>query len=461
MSAEPDAVEADAAMTRTGPRDAVTPYRLWALGAAAVALTAAAPFAFRANGDNAYIALALLTGLVALAATTVAQRTPQRLALWTIAVVAIVLRVYLLFTEPLLSTDIYRYVWDGIVQGAGINPYRYFPAHEALSFLRDNPVYPNINRADYAVTIYPPVAQMFFFLATRLGASVVMMKLALLACEAVTVLMIVLLLRRLGRPVSHVVAYAWHPLPLWEIADNGHIDGLMVSFLMLGLWLAVTHRPLRAGAAITLGALAKPFAVLALPVIWRPWNWKLPLIVLAVAALCYAPYLSVGSGLLGFLTRGYLTEERFSTGEAFWPLAAVQWLFGVHSWNQHRVYLVIAGIGLAALAVRAAFRKERSAATMLADVSQLLMAFLFLLSPNYPWYFLALTPFVALVGGAPVWALTVGAVVLQDEVTWDPSVPIMLRKTVLYAGFLAACVYAAWRARRTPGPTRELNDERH
>ncbi|MEZ5788887.1 MAG: glycosyltransferase 87 family protein [Xanthobacteraceae bacterium] len=449
MSAGPDAVEADAAIVRTGPRDAANPYRLWALGAVAVALTAAAPFAFRAHGDNAYIALALLTGLVALAATSVAQRTSQRLALWTIAVVAILLRVYLLFTEPLLSTDVYRYVWDGIVQGAGINPYRYFPAHEALSFLRDNPVYPNINRADYAVTIYPPAAQMFFFLATRLGASVVMMKLALLACEAVTVLMIVLLLRRLGRPATHIVAYAWHPLPLWEIANNGHIDALMVSLLMLGLWLAVTHRPLRAAAAVTLGALAKPFAVLALPAIWRPWNWKLPLVVVAVAALCYLPYLSIGSGALGFLTRGYLTEERFSTGEAFWPLATIQWVFGFHGGNQ--VYLLISALLLAASAIHVAFRQKRSDATMLADVSRLLMVFLFLLSPNYPWYFLALTPFVALVGGAPLWVLSVGAVLLQDEVHWDPTLPIMVRKTVLYVGFLAACMYAGWRARRVPG----------
>jgi alpha-1,6-mannosyltransferase len=96
-----------------------------------------------------------------------------------------------------------------------------------------------------------------------------------------------------------------------------------------------------------------------------------------------------------------------------------------------------------------AFRTERSALTMLADVSRLLMAVLFLLSPNYPWYFLALTPFVALVGGAPVWVLSVGAVVLQDEVDWDPSLPIMVRKTVLYVGFLAACSYAAWQARRS------------
>ncbi|MEZ5785501.1 MAG: hypothetical protein R3D62_03205 [Xanthobacteraceae bacterium] len=81
---------------------------------------------------------------------------------------------------------------------------------------------------------------MFFFLATRLGASVVMMKLALLACEAVTVLMIVLQQPpwAAGHPHRRLCLAS---LPLWEIANNGHIDALMVSLLMLGLWLAVTH----------------------------------------------------------------------------------------------------------------------------------------------------------------------------------------------------------------------------
>ncbi len=424
--------------------------RLLGLGAAVVALTAATPFAFRAGGDNAYMALAIATGLVAIAATAVAQRAPVGAALWTIAAVAIPLRIYLLVTEPLLSTDIYRYVWDGLVQGAGVNPYRYVPADETLAFLRDNAVYPNINRADYAVTIYPPVAQALFFLATRLSASVAAIKLALVACEVVTVAMIVLLLRRIGQPVSRIVAYAWHPLPLWEIANNGHIDALMVSLMMLGLWLAASGRPLRAGAAVALGALAKPFAAMALPAIWRPWDWKLPLVVIAVVGLCYAPYLSVGGGALGFLTTGYLTEERFHTGDAFWPLAAVRFVFGAEALGS-TAYLVVAGSALAAMAFAVAFRAQRSAETMLRDTGRLSVALLFVLSPNYPWYFLVLTPFVALVGGAPLWALTLGAVVLQDEVVWDPSLPIMLRKSVLYGAFLAACGYAAWEAARSAG----------
>ena len=97
------------------------------------------------------------------------------------------LRGYVLLFDPLLSSDIYRYIWDGRVQAAGINPYRYFPAHDALAALRDATIFPRINRADYAVTIYPPVAEFFFLIVTRIGEKTNVMRLALLGCEAVSV----------------------------------------------------------------------------------------------------------------------------------------------------------------------------------------------------------------------------------------------------------------------------------
>ena len=38
-------------------------------------------------------------------------------------------------------------------------------SHDELAFLRDEAVYPHINRADYAHTVYPPAAQAIFALA--------------------------------------------------------------------------------------------------------------------------------------------------------------------------------------------------------------------------------------------------------------------------------------------------------
>ena len=81
----------------------------------------------------------------------------------------------------------HKTIWDRKVQAVGINPYRYCPAHDALVALRDAANFPHINRADYAVTIYPPIAEFFFLVATRIGENVTVMRLGLLACEAVSV----------------------------------------------------------------------------------------------------------------------------------------------------------------------------------------------------------------------------------------------------------------------------------
>ena len=232
---------------------------LTAIGAVIVGLTLATPFAFERFGDNAFMALTIPAGLLTIAATAQAERTPTTRALWLILGVAIGLRAYVLLFDPLLSSDIYRYVWDGKVQATGINPYRYVPADPALASLRDGTIFPHINRANTAVTIYPPVAQFFFLIVTRIGENVTVMRLALVGCEAVTVAIIALFLRRINQPVTRVVAYLWHPLPLWEIASSGHVDALMLALMLLGLWIALRGHALRGAALIAFSVLVKPY----------------------------------------------------------------------------------------------------------------------------------------------------------------------------------------------------------
>ena len=137
-----------------------------------------------------------------------------------------------------------------------------------------------------------------------------------------------LLLRRMNRPVTRVTAYLWHPLPLWEIANSGHVDALMVALMLLGLWIALTGHALRGAVLIAFAALVKPIAAPVLAGIWRPWDLKMPLVVIAAVALCYLPYLSVGWGVLGFLTKGYLTEEGIIAGNDLWLLSLWRLVFG-------------------------------------------------------------------------------------------------------------------------------------
>ena len=425
----------------------VPPLHLLAgIGAVVVALTLVTPFAFEASGDNAFIALTIAVGLLTMVATRLAERAPPERALWLIFGLAVALRAYVLLFDPLLSSDIYRYVWDGKVQAAGINPYRYFPAHEALAFLRDGTIFPHINRADFAVTIYPPVAQFLFLIVTRIGESVTTMRLALLGCESVTVTLIMLLLRRMNRRVTRVIAYLWHPLPLWEIANSGHVDALMVALMLLGLWIALTGHALRGAVLIAFAALVKPIAAPVLAGIWRPWDLKMPLVVIAAVALCYLPYLSVGWGVLGFVTQGYLTEEGISAGNDLWLLSLWRLVFGEHQ-GDVVAYVVLAALVLTFKGLSVARSPHRTIASSLADINMLLLIALLLLSPNYPWYFLVVTPFAALCGYPPTWVVSIGALLLSEQLDWDFYIPRMVTKSLLFGGLFLAWAFTAWRIR--------------
>ena len=368
----------------------------------------------------------------------------SRRALVFILVVAALLRGMLLFSPP-ISTDLYRYIWDGRVQHAGINPYRYIPANAALATLRDAAIYPSINRVDTAPTIYPPVAQFVFYLVTSVVQSVTLMKAAMVALEALAVWAILGLMRRRGMPPTRVLLYAWHPLPIWEFAGSGHVDALYIACLFGGLLAAEARRPLLAGLALTGLLLTKFFPVVVGPALYRRWGWRLPLVFALATIACYLPYLSVGSKVFGFLG-GYSDEEglRDGSGVYLWLLLghvvplAEQWA---------RAYLAVVALTLAALGLAVLLRRgERDASIMGAFV--LALTATVLMSPHYAWYFCWLVPFLVFVPSPAVFWLT-ASVPLLEQIEWPDDFKlasiIYLPFVVMLALEIAVRVYRATR----------------
>ena len=430
-------------MTLPSRRELVASSGLAALGFAMLVFVAAGPWIVRAFGYGVFIPALVASGFLTIAATRLSTPVSAHTGLIIVLGFAIAMRLLLVGEEPLLSTDLYRYIWDGRVQAAGINPYTYVPADPALASLRDAAIYPHINRADYAVTAYPPLAEMFFLVVIRIGETLTIMRLAMVACEIAIVLLLIDLLRRLDLPVAAVVAYAWHPLAIWEIANNGHVEALMVALLLLGVWLLVCARHVAGAAAVALAILVKPYALFVLPTFWRRFDWRVPLAVAATIVLCYLPYLGAGKGVFGFLTAGYLAEEGLTTGEGIWLTLLLQTLFGKTP-GLTAAYVVVAAAIMIWLALRAASRASATPREMVSDIIVLLTAGLVLMSPNYGWYLLALVPFIPLGGGAPLWALTLGAFLLyrpiflpHNELVW---------KTLATFPFLIALV-VVWRRR--------------
>ncbi len=155
----------------------------------------------------------------------------------TIMVIAVFLRSLFLCRHPELSDDIYRYLWDGIRSLTCHNPYSLAPIEvkpqtEALALLLES-----VNHA-HLVTIYPPAAQAIFMAGSALGGSVLGLKVLLVAMDLVTCAIILRLLSRLQLPSWRAALYAWHPLPIIEIAGSGHIDGAGILLFFLTLLTA-------------------------------------------------------------------------------------------------------------------------------------------------------------------------------------------------------------------------------
>src|ERR1044071_2781857 len=120
----------------------------------------------------AYIGLFIGQAAFYVVAIHVVTRWSDRLstaARWiTLALIvffAIAFRAVLAPQRPFLSSDVYRYAWDGRVQASGVNPYRYVPDDPQLAALRDDKVFPNISSDDHRwLSPYPPAAQAVFFL---------------------------------------------------------------------------------------------------------------------------------------------------------------------------------------------------------------------------------------------------------------------------------------------------------
>jgi hypothetical protein len=345
------------------------------------------------------------------------DRTDSGRALATILIVGLAMRLLLLPGWP-VSTDIYRYVWDGRVQGAGINPYLYLPADEMLASLRDGAIYPYINRADYAPTIYPPASQIVFYLITRISDSALAMKLAMLAFEGLAVWAILQLLVARGLPRSRILLYAWHPLPLWEFARSGHVDIVAIAFLLLA-FLAIERRsPILAGIALGAGVLVKYFPIVTGPALYKRWDWRFPIAFVATVALLYLPYLGAGSKVLGFLGR-YVTEEGIDQGSGIFLWRLLRAIIPLPE-QAFFFYFPAAAIIMAALALLIVMRPQRPGADI-AGAMLLAVTFTFLFSPHYTWYFAWLVPFLCFYPVIGVVYLTCASNALYFA-HWPPTV---------------------------------------
>ncbi len=356
---------------------------------------------------------------------------------WTLRIilgVALLTRLVGVFAPEFLSSDLYRYVWDGRVQAAGINPYRYIPADPHLQGLRDTEIYPKINRKSYAHTIYPPGAELLFLGITRISESEPCMKAAMVGFEALACWAILQILESFGRRREELLLYAWHPLCVWEIGSSGHVDAVAVALLSLAALARLRDRNTRAALWITAAAMVKMYPILLLPALVRRLSIRLLSLCAAVIVGGYAIYSSVGLGVAGFLG-GYSKEEGLETGNRYFLLAWAHRHFHIPLWP--RAYVAACALILAALCV-SAMRQSQGPKRAVVYALAISTVVTLLFSPHYPWYFLWILPFAVMLRYVPAIVLTLEASYWYATSLALPGEKMFRMNEYMYGIFLAA-----------------------
>jgi hypothetical protein len=249
--------------------------------------------------------------------------------------------------------------------------------------------------------------------------------------EAVTCLVLVRIFRHLGVAAERVVIYAWHPLCFWEIASSGHVDAAALTFLTLAVYARLRCKSGSAGAWLGAATLVKLYPAALLPVFFQRSKWRMPAVFAALVAFGYACYASVGLGVFGFLS-GYAQEEGLSTGGRYFLLTFAN--RALHTDIAPMVYVALCAASMLALCIWAYLHGAQSNHFILAALVIATMLDVFY-SPHYPWYFLWLLPYVAIVPWRPAFYLVTAATYLFGTNLGAPGEPMYRLNTLLYTGF--------------------------
>ena len=261
---------------------------------------------------------------------------------WLIAI-ALCLRVIPIFSIPALSDDVYRFIWDGRLWAAGINPFAGIPS-EYLNIpqlvkqgLTDD-LYNLLNSPTH-YTIYPPVAQYINWLAAKLftnniTASIYLIRTIIIIAEIISIYLMAILLKRHSLKPHLLAIYALNPLVIIELAGNLHHEAFMITFLLGFLVYSSQNKPAGGAIMLALSVSSKLLPLMFLPIILfkEKLRWKFLIIFMVSLLLLFAPLLDASFfiGMQDSLTLYYQKFE-FNAGIYYLLREFGYWIYGYNA----------------------------------------------------------------------------------------------------------------------------------
>ncbi len=218
-----------------------------------------------------------------------------RLSLQGILITGLIARFTFLSALPAFSDDFFRFIWDGNLIHMGISPYQYLPSElNNTGYLEG--IFQGLNSPNY-YSVYPPFNQLIFWISTLIPEQ------TLLSVNTVRTLLIIadivslfLLIKLSKRNYTIGAFFFLNPLLILESTGNLHIEGLVISFILLAIYFSRNRKWWQAGVSMGMAIATKLIPLVLLPAFaWR-YRWKngaiIAVIAIVVAIATMIPMLS-------------------------------------------------------------------------------------------------------------------------------------------------------------------------
>lgn len=314
-------------------------------------------------------------------------------------------RLVFLFEWPNLSQDFYRFIWDGRLILAGINPYLHTPdelmslADPAVSSLTE--LYNGMGSLSARnFSNYPPLNQLFFALAAFIGGKgitgpILAMRLIIITADLGVLYFGRKLLLKLNRSPHLIFWYFLNPLVIIELTGNLHFEGVMLFFFIWSLYLAIGMRWGWAAIVYACSVALKLIPLIFLPLFITHFGFRRSIkffLLIALAILLISlPFAVPGvAGNYGSTLGLWFSNFEFNAG-LYNLVKKTAVLFDSKPWELIKAYgKIIPFLTIALVLVFTFFRNNRQPQILLGSMMWVLSCY-YLLSPTvHPWYVITL-----------------------------------------------------------------------
>ncbi|MDB4292660.1 mannosyltransferase [Maribacter sp.] len=320
-------------------------------------------------------------------------------------ITGIFFRLIFLYSEPNLSQDFFRFIWDGELVGHLMNPYIAVPDAliEQSDLIISNAKELHQGMGDLSArhySNYPPLNQFMFAIASLLGlksilGSVIVMRVLIIGADIGIVYFGRKLLKNINRSPHLIFWYFLNPLVLIELTGNLHFEGVMLFFFVWALYLLSVHKWQWAAVVYACSISIKLVPLLFLPLFLKHFKFKKALIfygiVGATSLLLLAPFYS-SEFISNYSKTIGLWFSNFEFNAGLWNgIRHIGIQFDAKPWELIKTYGKITPIiTIIAVLLLTFLRKNQKLPVLISSMLCVLTLYYFMSATVHPWYIIFL-----------------------------------------------------------------------